>query len=89
MLGSGGIIISLNKGLIDADSLGLHHFPNLKGTVNVGGSSQTRKDTYALFEQSQVVLGKCIGFRNDRDKVDACSESLHDLNVKRLETTKR
>lgn len=41
--------------------------------------------TYALFEKSQVVLSKGIGFCNDGDEVNACSETLHDLNVKRLE----
>lgn len=45
--------------------------------------------TYALFEEEQVVLGQGIGFSYDRDKVDTRSKTLHDLDVKRLQSRNR
>ena len=39
-------------------------------------------------EQEEVVLGKRIGFCNDRDQVDTRAKPFHDFNVERLETTK-
>ena len=44
------------------------------------------RDTYALLESVQVVLGESIGLGNDGDEVDAGAQTLHDLNVERLET---
>lgn len=43
-------------------------------------------NTYALLEGEQVVLrqGVCLG--DDRDQVDAGTQTLHDLNVQGLET---
>lgn len=39
----------------------------------------------ALLEDSEVLRRQGIGLRNDGDKVDTGRESLHDLNVERLE----
>jgi hypothetical protein len=39
-----------------------------------------------LLEGKQVTLGECVRFGNDGDEVDMCTETLHDLNVERLET---
>jgi hypothetical protein len=39
-----------------------------------------------LLEGKEVALGERVRFGNDRDEVDVCTETLHDLNVKRLET---
>ena len=40
----------------------------------------------ALLEGGEGVLGQSIGFGDDWDQVDTRSETLHDLNVQRLET---
>ena len=39
-----------------------------------------------LLECKQVALGERVRFGNDRDEVNACTETLHDLNVEGLET---
>ena len=42
--------------------------------------------TDTLLEGKQVTLGKRVCFGNDRDKVDTSTETLHDLNIERLES---
>ena len=46
-------------------------------------------ETYTLLEEGQVILSEGIGLGNNRNQIDASTETLHDLNVKRLEATKR
>jgi hypothetical protein len=83
-------IIHLNRWLINADILRINGVPNLwatRGNVRL----HIRQDmigigTDALLEGKQVTLGESVRFGNDRDKVHAGTETLHDLNVQRLET---
>ena len=42
---------------------------------------------YALLEHEKVVLGQGIGFGDDGDEIDACSQTLHDLDIQRLQPT--
>jgi hypothetical protein len=41
-----------------------------------------------LLGGKEVALGERVRFGNDGDDIDTCTETLHDLNVKRLETKK-
>ena len=45
-----------------------------------------KRRTDALLEGEQIILSEGIRFGNDRDEVDAGTETLHDLNVEGLET---
>jgi len=42
--------------------------------------------TYALLELVQVGGGQSIGLGNDRDQVDSGSQTLHNLNIQRLQS---
>ena len=42
-------------------------------------------EAYALLERGNLLIGECISFGNDRDKVDLSMESAHDLNIQRLQ----
>jgi hypothetical protein len=44
--------------------------------------------TDMLLEGKEVALGEGVHFGNDGDDIDTCTETLHDLNVKRLGTNK-
>jgi hypothetical protein len=54
----------------------------------VNGNTQTgeKKGTNALLESEQVTLREGIRLGNDGNEVNAGTETLHDLDVKRLET---
>ena len=41
--------------------------------------------TYPLLEGEEVLGGEGVGLRDDGDEVDPRAESLHDLNVERLQ----
>lgn len=40
----------------------------------------------ALLEDEEIILGHSVGFGDDGEKIDTRAETLHDLNVKRLQT---
>jgi hypothetical protein len=40
----------------------------------------------ALLENEEVVLGEGVGFSNNRDEIDTRAETLHDLDVERLQS---
>lgn len=42
--------------------------------------------TYSCLEADEVLWGECISFCDDRDEIDTCAETLHDFDVKRLES---
>ena len=41
--------------------------------------------TYALLEQCNFFIGKCVGLGNNRDEVDLGVESAHDLDIQGFE----
>jgi len=41
--------------------------------------------TYASFEYSQIALGEGIGLGNNGNKIDTCAETLHNLDIQRLQ----
>lgn len=45
------------------------------------------KGTNTLLEGVKVVLSEGIGLSNDRDEVDTRSQTLHDLDIERLQAT--
>jgi hypothetical protein len=48
-----------------------------------------KRGTDALLESEQVTLCEGIRLCNDRDKIDAGAETLHDLDIEGLETVTR
>lgn len=50
---------------------------------------QGKIGTDTPLEGEQVALGERVCFGNDRDEVDAGTETLHDFNVEGLETKRR
>jgi hypothetical protein len=85
------LIVYLDRWLVNADVLRFNDVPNLWATrkhVRRFHSRQgdVKERTDALLEGEQVILSEGIRFGDDRDEVDAGTETLHDLNVERLET---
>ena len=47
-----------------------------------------RGGAYALLEVEEVVLGESVGLGNDRDEVDAGTETLHHFDIEGLEAAR-
>lgn len=77
------LVILLKWWLIDLDALGLDDSAYLIELIS--DSHQLRNSTYSLLEFGQVGLAQSIGLCNDREQVDSGAESLHDLNIQRLQ----
>ena len=43
------------------------------------------EEAYTLLENEEIVLSQSIGLGDDRDEVNTGTESLHNLNIKRLQ----
>ena len=80
------LVFGVNGRLIDADALSNDDLPNLEA-INVFRQQPNSKPgyTYSLLEHKQIVLRQRVRFCNDRNQVNACTQSLHNLDVERLE----
>ena len=85
------LVIHLDRWLVDTNVLRCNDVPNLSfPRGESGGCIQARKrGTDALLESEQVTLCEGIRLCNDRDEIDAGTETLHDLDIEGLETVTR
>lgn len=82
---SGGLIVLLNRWLVDLDALGLNDGSDLIVLSVFGDACFNAGATYALLERGQVSRAESISLGNHWNQVDARAESLHDLDVERLQ----
>lgn len=52
------------------------------GLIDLGEA----EGAYSVLKRLKILWGHCIGLRDDRYQVDASSETLHDLHVKRFQS---
>jgi hypothetical protein len=83
VLGS-GLIILLDRGLVDLDALSLDNGANLQQS-EPSQEHTDRAHSYPLLEQGQVVRRQGVRLRNDGDQVDTSRQTLHNFDVERLE----
>lgn len=77
------LVVLFKWWLVDLDALGLDDSSYLIGLAS--DSRQLRNSTYFLLELGQVGWAQSIGLCNNWDQVDSGAETLHHLNVQRLQ----
>lgn len=82
---SGGLVVLLNRWLVDLDALGLNDSSDLIEGSALGNTCFDVRATYALLERGQVSRAESISLGNHWNQVDARAESLHNLDVERLQ----
>jgi len=82
---SSGFVISIDRGLVNADALSGDYLANLHKVCIRSMRTLWGRTSHSLFERVKVVLGQCIRLRDYGDEVDARPETLHDFYVQRLE----
>lgn len=82
---SGGLVVLLNRWLVDLDALGLNDSSDLIEWSALGNTCFDARATYALLERGQVSRAESISLGNHWNQVDARAESLHNLDVERLQ----
>jgi hypothetical protein len=80
-----GFIVLLKWGLVDLDALGLNDSAYLLVVSYNEPSNDGDGSTYPLLELQQILWAESIGLGDNRNEIDTRTETLHDLNVKRLQ----
>lgn len=84
MLG-GSLVILLNRRLVDLDALGLDNSPDLDDMLVKGQWKLSRVEIYFSLELSEINGAQSISLGNNRDQINSRAQSLHDLNIQRLQ----
>lgn len=85
MLGS-SLVVLLNWRLVDLDALGLNDRTNLSQLVSTCDTFPCPLPAaYPLLELGKVRGAEGVSLCNDGDKIDTRAQSLHDLDIQRLE----
>lgn len=81
---SGGLVVLLDRGLVDLDVLGLDNGDNLNMLDMACHRSHT-ESTYPLLELQEILGAEGIRLGDDGNQVDTRAQPLHDLDIEGLE----
>ena len=79
----GGLVILLDRWLVDLDTLSLDNCADLDIVRNL--TKTFKRSAYPVLKLSKISRAKCVRLCNNRDEVDSRAQTLHDFDIQRLQ----